>query len=555
MSQWQLELPAGLDDTRYRGFLAVLRRLDALPIERVLVWHIESAGADVLSHLAEFFSVSSVDWAAGPSRDVLKRGIDLVRRRGTIGALRTSLAAVGYGDAQILERISFKYDGSKKYDGRWRYGADAHYAHFVVSIDVPTGAELPTLAQLRELWDVTLQWSRARCSFAIALLVDGVLHSQWRERPAAAPSIASLVPPSMSATGGVLEIRGANFVAGAVVTIGGVPATDVVVVSPLRIWCFAPPRSAGEHDVIVTNPDAQSSAPVSLEYVNLIWDPALASDVTAWWLAEDADNSGQAAVPFNLFEWPARETVAGSSPDIVLARRVDADWGDLVHRDVGAPSGPDGSPAVVWDGVYPSVTEISAGPSYRNQVDWFGPYVSIAGEDTYSYTIAMVLKPIATSNSDTLQPSNGALVGGWGPTIAAYWRAHPQHQIQLIQIAGEPHVGVLHARESANDHSVSSPVLWPGGWGSWGLLVVTYDAESTELNMRINGVDNVQYLGRPTRTTTDGRTIIGCTNNGSPRSEFALSELMFCNTAWSPAELAARQLRFEVLYPSLFGGA
>lgn len=180
MSSWQLELPAGLDDVRYRGFLAVLRRLDALPTERVLVWRVESTSSDVLPHLAEFFGVVGVDWASGPPRPLLQRGVDLVRRMGTVGALRAALAAAGYPDVEIQQRLRLRYDGTARYDGRWRYGSDTHWARFVVVIDAPSEAEVMSPARVREVLDMIREWGRPRSPFSLVLTVAGAVHSQYR---------------------------------------------------------------------------------------------------------------------------------------------------------------------------------------------------------------------------------------------------------------------------------------------------------------------------------------------------------------------------------------
>jgi len=53
-------------------------------------------------------------------------------------------------------------------------------------------------------------------------------------------------------------LQGADFAAGATISFGGVPATGSVT-SPSSIATISPPHSAGAVDVVVTNPDGQSS--------------------------------------------------------------------------------------------------------------------------------------------------------------------------------------------------------------------------------------------------------------------------------------------------------
>jgi hypothetical protein len=56
-----------------------------------------------------------------------------------------------------------------------------------------------------------------------------------------------------------VSIRGQDFVAGASVTFGGAPATNVVVVNASTITAVTPSHAEGAVGVVVTNPDGQSS--------------------------------------------------------------------------------------------------------------------------------------------------------------------------------------------------------------------------------------------------------------------------------------------------------
>jgi plastocyanin len=76
-----------------------------------------------------------------------------------------------------------------------------------------------------------------------------------------APSVTSISPNTGSTAGGtVVNINGTGFQTGATVTIGGIPATDVSVVSSTSITAKTPIGPASEQatqprDVVVTNPD------------------------------------------------------------------------------------------------------------------------------------------------------------------------------------------------------------------------------------------------------------------------------------------------------------
>ena len=54
-----------------------------------------------------------------------------------------------------------------------------------------------------------------------------------------------------------MTISGTSFLAGAAVTIGGIPATGVVVNSPTTITATTGAHATGPADVVVINPDDQ----------------------------------------------------------------------------------------------------------------------------------------------------------------------------------------------------------------------------------------------------------------------------------------------------------
>jgi hypothetical protein len=71
-----------------------------------------------------------------------------------------------------------------------------------------------------------------------------------------APTITDITPVSGSTAGGTpITITGTEFMTGATVTVGGAPATDIVVASSTSITAVTPPGTAGAQDVVVTNTD------------------------------------------------------------------------------------------------------------------------------------------------------------------------------------------------------------------------------------------------------------------------------------------------------------
>ena len=78
------------------------------------------------------------------------------------------------------------------------------------------------------------------------------------EDMAPAPAVTAVSESSGSTIGGIsITITGTGFAAGATVSIGGSPCSDVVVVSSTEMTCTTPANSSGARDVSVTNPDAQ----------------------------------------------------------------------------------------------------------------------------------------------------------------------------------------------------------------------------------------------------------------------------------------------------------
>jgi hypothetical protein len=89
---------------------------------------------------------------------------------------------------------------------------------------------------------------------------------------AAAPSIVTVMPAGGPDTGGTtVTISGTDFVSGATVLFGGIPATDVEWVSSGTIRAVTPPHQAGIVDVQMINPDTQSAtASGSFTYISAL---------------------------------------------------------------------------------------------------------------------------------------------------------------------------------------------------------------------------------------------------------------------------------------------
>jgi hypothetical protein len=86
-----------------------------------------------------------------------------------------------------------------------------------------------------------------------------------------APTITSISPNSGSVNGGTaVTITGTNFVAGATVTLGGTPATNVVVVSGTSITATTPAHAAGAVNVVVTDSGGSGTLTNGFTYITTV---------------------------------------------------------------------------------------------------------------------------------------------------------------------------------------------------------------------------------------------------------------------------------------------
>jgi len=99
------------------------------------------------------------------------------------------------------------------------------------------------------LYDEALTQEEIQC-----IMDEGV--AAWEKCETPRPIITSVEPATGPIEGGTgVTIKGKNFMAGAEVRFGGVPATDVNVISPTEITCKTPAHAAGTVAVEVRNPD------------------------------------------------------------------------------------------------------------------------------------------------------------------------------------------------------------------------------------------------------------------------------------------------------------
>ena len=97
-----------------------------------------------------------------------------------------------------------------------------------------------------------------------------------------APLVAAITPGDGPAKGGTsVHISGSNFAAGATVTIGGAPATDVVVESASTITAKTGAGAAGAADVVVNVGGRTGALPGAFTYLAISGEPPVIAVVTA----------------------------------------------------------------------------------------------------------------------------------------------------------------------------------------------------------------------------------------------------------------------------------
>ena len=101
-------------------------------------------------------------------------------------------------------------------------------------------------------------------SGAVVASSNGVTGTASVTVNASAPTVTAIAPTSGPAAGGTnVTVTGTNFTTGATVTIGGVAATNVAIVSSTQITATTAARPAGQSDVVVTNPGNLSATLVN----------------------------------------------------------------------------------------------------------------------------------------------------------------------------------------------------------------------------------------------------------------------------------------------------
>ena len=251
----------------------------------------------------------------------------------------------------------------------------------------------------------------------------------------------------------------------------------------------------------------------------------------------------------NLSLWLRSDSVTGTTSTLSWASKASAGssgsaapmdhspgYDDLVAQPSTALDGYD---SVLWSGLYPLL--LSTDPM-RAMLG--------AGDSTpASYTVAYVVQPLA-SNSYAL---DGGGKTDWGnPGFLAAADAAPSHAI--MSDGGTAKFGVHHYNADTVTSDGTTPVTWPGGFGAWGLLWVSYTSGGN-IRIRINGSDLLDAAIATSQGPSAGDypAYMGSLGGGAYVAEFRLVEVqVFPGQALTGAALTTREAGyFATRYPSL----
>lgn len=133
------------------------------------LWNPDTCPPAVLPYLAWALSVDEWDhgWSIEKKRAVIREAPEIHRRKGTLGAIRRSLSALGHPDAEIIERSDHvRRDGSTPRDGAHRRFGAAGWASYRVSLYRPI-----TVDQAMQIQRV-LRATQRNCVRLVAIKYD-----------------------------------------------------------------------------------------------------------------------------------------------------------------------------------------------------------------------------------------------------------------------------------------------------------------------------------------------------------------------------------------------
>ncbi|MBL0197644.1 MAG: hypothetical protein IPQ09_26190 [Myxococcales bacterium] len=256
-------------------------------------------------------------------------------------------------------------------------------------------------------------------------------------------------------------------------------------------------------------------------------DPA--TDNLSLWLRSDT-LSGTGAT----FAWSSKASAGTSGAAATFNHSTG--YGDLVEQP---STSLDGHASALWTGASPMIESADLTRSLLGAGDSVGA----------SYTAAYVVQPLA---SNTYGLTGGGKTDGTNPTIFGSPTSVVVHAI--MSDAGTCKVGVHHYDEDLASGDGTTPVVWPGGFGAWGLMWVVY-TNGGNAKVRVQEADLANELIPAAKgpAAYDYVAYFGTLGGGAYVPSFRLVEMMiYPGQALSGAQMITReQGYFKTRYPSL----
>lgn len=135
-----------------RAIEAATARVGDVPVPVDTLWSPERCPAALLPWLAWSLSVDTWEatWPETVKRQVIAASFAVHQRKGTVWSVREALAAAGFGDARIVERLHRRtYNGETTYNGHAFHGDGSLWATYRVVLERPITN--PQAAQVRRV--------------------------------------------------------------------------------------------------------------------------------------------------------------------------------------------------------------------------------------------------------------------------------------------------------------------------------------------------------------------------------------------------------------------
>jgi P2-related tail formation protein len=160
----QMLIPSGIRDENSIAMNEIIDRMGSVDLTPLLVYIIDNVTETALPHLIEQFHVAGNEGGILAENDtnkrtLLKRAIALHRLKGTPAGVKQAIAAIGFGDATIIERSAdWRLDGAVSLDGTHHLSSAEGWAEYIMTIARPV-----TNDQAQMIRNLCAEFAPARC--------------------------------------------------------------------------------------------------------------------------------------------------------------------------------------------------------------------------------------------------------------------------------------------------------------------------------------------------------------------------------------------------------